>query len=78
MNWLFFVIALVFLVLMAFMPNVIRLRIMILRWLHWNRLADMKENHFLTLVLIGRIVLIVAAVVCLYFGWAYSISDGGS
>ena len=77
MSWVFFVIAIVFLILTVFMPNLLRLRIRILRWLHWNSFADLLENHFQTWVLIGRIVLIVAAAVCVYFGLAFSISDDG-
>lgn len=76
MNWLFFVFAVVFLVLMMFMPNVLRLRVRVLRWLHWNWFADVLENHFASWVLTGRIALFGAAAACLYFGWAYFISDG--
>ena len=71
MNWLFFVIAIVLLVLILFMPKLVRLRIRVLRWLHWSWAANLLENHFQTWVLIFRIVLIVAAAVFLYIGWTH-------
>lgn len=67
MNWLL-VIAIVLLILIPFMPKLLRLRIRVLRWFHWNWAANLLENHFQTWVLIFRIVVIVAAAGSLYLG----------
>jgi hypothetical protein len=67
MNWLF-VIAIVLLILIPFMPRLVRLRIRLLRWLHWSWAANLLEKHFQTWVLVFRIVLIVATAVFLYIG----------
>ena len=71
MNWLFFVIAFVLLVLILFTPKLVSIRIRILRWLHWGWAANLLENHFQTWVLVFRVVLIGAAAVFLYIGWTY-------
>ena len=71
MNWLFFVIAFVLLILILFMPKLVRIRIRVLRWLHWGWAADLLEIHFQTWVLTFRTVLIVAAAVLLYIGWMH-------
>lgn len=70
MNWLF-VIAIVLLILIPFMPQLVRIRIRILRWLGWSWAANLLENHFQTWVLIFRVFLIVAAAVLLYIGLAW-------
>ncbi len=77
MNWLFFVIAIVLLILILFMPKLVRLRIRVLRWLHWSWAANLLENHFQTWVLIFRIVLIMAAAVFLYIGWTWPAQNTG-
>lgn len=71
MNWLFFLIAFVLLVLIAFMPKLVRIRIRVLRWLHWGWAANLLENHFRNWVLVFRIVVAVAAVAFLYIGWTH-------
>ena len=71
MNWLFFVIAFVLLILIPFMPQLVRLRIRVLRWLRWGWAATLWEDHFQTWVLPFRPVLIVAAAVLLYIGWTH-------
>ena len=71
MNWLFFVIAFLLLTLIPFMPKLLRLRIRVLRWLHWTWVANLLEDHFQTWVLIFRIVLIVAAAVFFCIGWTH-------
>ncbi len=69
MNWLFFVIAIVLLILIPFVPQLVRLRIRVLTWLHWNWAANLLENHFPAWVLFFRIALFVIAAVLFFFGW---------
>ena len=66
---LLFTIAILFLILIPFAPHLVRVRIRILRWLHWNWAANLLENHFLGWVLFFRIVLFVIAAVLFYIGW---------
>jgi len=63
LTWLLLAIALLLLVLIPFAPNLVRIRIRILRWLHWNWAANLLENHFRGWVLFFRIVLFVIAAV---------------
>ena len=65
MNWLF-AIAILLLILIPFMPKLVRLRIRVLKWLHWNWAANLLENHFQAWVLIFRVVVVVVAAVLLY------------
>ena len=69
MNWLF-LIAIVLLILIPFMPKLVRLRIRVLRWLGWNWAADLLENNFHFWVRVFRIVAIAVAVVILFIGLA--------
>ena len=68
-TWLLFAIAIVLLILIPFVPQLVRLRIRILKWLHWNWAANLLENHFPVWVLFFRIALFVIAAVLLFFGW---------
>ncbi len=63
LTWLLLAIALLLLILIPFAPNLVRLRIRILRWLHWNWAVNLLENHFRGWVLFVRIVLFVVAAV---------------
>ena len=63
LTWLPLAFALLLLILIPFAPNLVRLRIRILRWLRWNWAANLLENHFRGWVLLFRIVLFVIAVV---------------
>ena len=60
-NWLLSAIAILFLFLIPLAPKLVRLRIRVLRWLHWNWAANLLENHFRGWVLFVRIVLFVVA-----------------
>ena len=71
MNWLFFAIAFVLLILIPLMPKLVRLRIKILRWLRWDWAANLLENHFRNWVLVFRLVVTVAAAAFLYIGWTH-------
>ena len=67
-NWLF-VIAILLLVLIPFMPSLLRLRIRILRWLNWTWAVNLLENHFQGWVAFFRILLLVIAALLFYIGW---------
>jgi len=67
--WLFFAIAILLLILIPFAPKLVRLRIRILRWLHWNWAVNLLESHFQGWVVFFRIVLFALAVLLLYVGW---------
>ena len=62
-TWLPFVIAILLLILIPLVPELLRLRVSVLRWLHWDWAANLLENHFRGWVLFARIVLFVVAVV---------------
>ena len=68
-SWLLFTIAFVFVILIPFAPQLVRLRIRIHRWLHWNWSVNLRESHFRGWVLFFRIILFVIAVVVFYIGW---------
>jgi len=68
-TWLLFTIAILLLILIPFAPQVVRLRIRIVRWLHWNWAVNLLENHFLGWVWFFRIILFVIAAVLFYIGW---------
>ena len=66
---LLFALALVSLILIPLVPKLVRLRIRLLRLLHWNWAANLVEKHFDGRVLASRIILLVIAATLLYFGW---------
>ena len=57
------IIAILFLILLPLVPELLRLRVRFLRWLHWDWAANLLENYFQGWVLFSRIVLFVVAVV---------------
>ena len=68
-TWLLFVFAVLFLILIPFAPQLVRLRIRFLRWLHWNWAVNLLESHFQSWVVFFRIILFVIAAFLLYVGW---------
>ena len=50
-------------------PKLVRLRIRIRRWLHWNWAANLLEKHFNCWVWFYRTCLLVVGAVLLYLGW---------
>lgn len=68
-TWLVFPIAVLFLILIPFAPQLVRLRIRILRWLHWNWAVNLLESHFQGWVVFFRILLFVIATVLFYIAW---------
>ena len=69
MGTVIFAIAILSLILMPLAPKLLRLRIRILRWLHWNWAVNLLEKHFDRWVLLIRIILFVIAAVLFYVGW---------
>ena len=49
-------------------PKLVRLRIRFFKWIHWTWAARVTEEHFESLVLVIRIVLVGLAVVLFLFG----------
>ena len=68
-TWLLFALVILALALIPFAPQLLRLRLRFLRWIHWDWAANLLEKHFGRWVMLFRIVLIVIAVVLLYLGW---------
>ena len=66
---LMFFLAILSLILIPFMPMLIRLRIRILRWLGWNWAVNLLESHFDGWVLFFRMFLFVISLVLFYLGW---------
>ena len=65
-----FVLGISALILVPFVPSLIRLRVRVLRWLHWNWAVNLIESHFQGWVVFGRIILCVIAALLLYIGLA--------
>jgi hypothetical protein len=68
-TWLLFGLASLCLIMIPYAPALLRLRIRILRWLHWDWAVNLLENHFEGWVTFFRIALFVVAAVLFYFGW---------
>ena len=71
MHTVLFALAIVSLILIPLMPKLVRLRIRILRWLHWNWAANLLEKYFDGWVLTFRVILFMVAAALLYAGWEY-------
>ena len=65
---LLFVLAILALVALATMRPLLRTRLRILKWIHWNWAARVLEQHFEGWVLFGRVVLLGLAVVLFLLG----------
>ena len=66
-TWLLFIFTIVVLILVPFAPQSMRLRIRILRRLHWNWAANLLESHFQSWVVGIRTILFVIAFVIAAF-----------
>ena len=62
-------------VLVPFVPAIMRLRIRVLRCIHWRWLADLHQNHFVGFVLAARIILVAVGVVLLVIGLRWTSSE---
>ena len=67
--WLLFIVAILLLILIPFAPQLVRLRIRFLKWLHWKWAVNLLESHFQGWVLFFRIILLFIAAALLYIGW---------
>lgn len=76
--WGLLTLAVLFLISIGFMPQLIRLRIRILRWLNWKWAANLLERHFDAWVLTFRILVLgIAAVLLVFaFGSVANAQDG--
>ena len=61
--------AILLLILIPFVPRLVRLRIRFLRWIGWNWAVELLESHFQGWVIFFRIILLVIAAVLLTIGW---------
>mgnify|MGYP004398157477 CR=1 FL=1 len=68
-TWLLFISAICFLILIPLAPQLLRLRLRFLRWLHWNWAVNLLESHFQSWVVFLRTLLFVIAAFLLYVGW---------
>ena len=68
-TWLLIALAILSLSLIAFAPQLLRLRLRFLRWIHWDWAANLLEKYFDRWVILLRMVLVVIAAVLLYLGW---------
>lgn len=66
---IFFSLAAAVLICIPFTPQLIRLRIRFMRWLHWQWAARLLEDYFDVWVLCVRTLLFVIAAVFIIFGW---------
>ena len=66
---LLFALAILSLALIPFAPQLLRLRLRFLRWIHWDWAANLLEESLDRWVMLFRIALIVIAAGLLYFGW---------
>ncbi len=64
-----FALAILSLILIPLAPNLVRLRIRFLKWIHWNWAVNLLERHFQGWVLSFRIILFVIAAMLFYAGW---------
>jgi hypothetical protein len=67
-TWWFYGVAILCLILIPFMPTLVRIRIRILKWLGWQWAVDTLENHFNVWVMIFRVIVFVIAMLGFYFG----------
>jgi hypothetical protein len=67
--WGLFALAVLLLITIGFMPQLVRLRIRILRWLNWNWAASLLERHVDVWILFFRILVLGIAIVLLFFAF---------
>jgi len=68
-------------VMIAFLPmvrNMIRMRIIVLRWLRWKWLADFHEHNIDRLVPIARLIMSAIAIVLIILAFGGLHSSGQS
>lgn len=65
---LFIAVGVVLLALIPIVPLMLRFRIKVLRWLHWNWFAELFERNFRSFTLAARLILLVGGLVLLVAG----------
>lgn len=65
----YFVAGAILLGLIPLVPQLLRLRIRALRFIHWQRLADWHQRNFATLVVVLRIVMAAIGLFVLSLGF---------
>lgn len=66
-SWGLLALALLLLVFVRFMPRLVRLRIRLLKWLHWRWAANLLEKHFAAWVLFFRVLVLAIAALLVFF-----------
>ena len=66
---LLFGLAILLVILIPFVPALLRLRIRFFRWIHWTWAFDVHEKYFDGLVLFARITMFLLAALLLYIAW---------
>ena len=57
--------------LIPWVPKLVRLRIRLLRWIHWTWAADILDDHFTGWCWFYRAALTSVAIVLFYVGWSF-------
>ncbi|MYB37308.1 MAG: DUF3810 domain-containing protein [Gammaproteobacteria bacterium] len=70
-KWLPFLFAVLVLALIPWVPELVRLRIRFLRWIHWTWAADILDDHFTGWCWFFRAALASVAIVLFYVGWIF-------
>ena len=71
---MFFILSILGLIALATVtPQLLRFRLRVFKWIHWDWAVCLLEKHFDRWVLVTRIVLLGLAVVLLLFGVASAL-----
>ena len=68
-DWLLFLLGALCLLLIPWVPQLVRLRIRFLRWIRWEWAAKLLEDHFAGWCWFFRVVILLIAAVLLLIGW---------
>ena len=64
----FFILSAIMFLMAVITPKVLKLRIRVLRFMHWNWFADWHQRNFAGFVIAARIILVCIGFLLLYFG----------
>ncbi len=65
----YLILAAILFALVPFVPQMLRVRVAMLRWLRWNWLADRHERHIGGLTMAARIILLALAAYLVYLAF---------
>ena len=68
-SWLLLLLSVLALLLIPWVPKLVRLRIRFMRWIRWEWAAKLLEDHFDAWCVFFRVALFVVAVALAYAGW---------